>query len=104
RRAPCSAACRYLVRASSLSPRSADPDGSVGNEFVRRHFEIERRRPAADAARGVVVRTVARAEPALEVALVTERHAAEMRADADHDQPLVLAFLDPCLVRLRIGK
>src|SRR6266550_4093298 len=33
-----------------------------------------------------------------------DRDAAEMGADADHDQPLVVTLLDPGLVRLRIGK
>ena len=46
----------------------------------------------------VVLRAVARAEPAVVVALVGERDAAEMGADADHDQPLVVALLDARLV------
>src|SRR5439155_20789781 len=32
------------------------------------------------------------------------RDTAEMRADADHDQPLVMARLDPRLIALRIGQ
>src|SRR5688500_7639589 len=33
-----------------------------------------------------------------------DRDAAEMGADADHDQPLVVTLLDPGLVALRIGQ
>ena len=62
--------------------------------------EIGRRRPLTDAAGGVVDRAVARALPAVVLAFVAERHAAEMRADAADDQPLRL--LDPLLVGLRI--
>ena len=72
-----------------------DRDRGVGGEFVRRHQQVQRRRPLADSARGVVDRAVARAEPAAVGAagiagLLTERDAAEMRADADDDQPLGL--------------
>src|SRR4029078_8911471 len=45
---------------------------------------------------------VARAEPAAIRALVRERDAAKMRADADDHQPLVMALLDARGVRLRI--
>src|SRR6516165_225170 len=54
--------------------------------------QIERRRPLADPPGGVVDRAMARAEPpAIRTAIVTgpltERDAAEMRADANNDQP-----------------
>ena len=59
------------------------------NSYVRdRH--VLRRRPLADAAGGVVFRAVARAEPAAVLALLAERHAAEMGADLDHDEPASL--------------
>ena len=41
-------------------------------------------------------------EPAAELAFVTERNTAQMRADPDHDEPLGL--LDPRRIRLGIGK
>src|SRR3954447_26438021 len=83
---------------------SADLDFAVGNELIRRHRQIGRRRSLANATRGVVLRAVAGAEEAVVVALMGNRNAAEMGADADHDQPLVMAFLDPGLVGLRIGQ
>src|SRR5271166_653769 len=43
---------------------------------------------------------MARAEPAFVLALVPERHATQMRADAGYDQPFRLPH--PRLVRLRI--
>src|SRR6185437_11250443 len=83
---------------------SADPDLGVGKESVRRQDEILRRRAFADAACGIVLRAVAGAKPAVIFALVGERDAAEMGADADHDQPLLVALLDAFAVGLGIGQ
>src|SRR6185437_15963084 len=73
----------------------ADLDGGVGGEFVRRHDEVQRRRPLADPPRSVVNRAVARAKPAAKRAavvarLIAERDAAEMRAHADDHEPFRL--------------
>lgn len=54
--------------------------------------------------RRVVLRAVARTEEAVVVAFMGDRDTAEMGADADHDEPLVVAFLDAGLVALRIGQ
>ena len=70
------------------------------SESVRRQERDFRRRAFADAARGIVLRAVAGAEPAVIFALVGERDAAEMGADADHHQPLLVAVLDALLRRL----
>src|SRR3546814_9363235 len=64
-------------------PPSADSDDGVGNILVGRHFQVPRCRAPADASGGVVVRAVARAEPAAVVTagvrrLLAERHAAEV--------------------------
>src|SRR5689334_17617175 len=85
----------------------ADLHDGVFFEGVDRHFEIERRRTFADAARGVVLRAVAWAVPAAELAarigrLLTERYAAQMRADADQDQPFGL--LDAGGIGLRVAQ
>src|SRR5262245_21523441 len=82
---------------------SADLDLGVGQELVGRHFQVPRRRPEADAPRGVVVRAVTGAEPAAVVALgVAHRlalgDAAQVRADADQDEPVLLAGLGAVLV------
>src|ERR1051326_2716532 len=81
---------------------SSDLDLGVGQERVGRQREICRRRAAADAPGGVVLRAVARTEPAVVIALMGQRDAAEMRADPDQDQPLVVPLLDPRLVGLRV--
>ena len=47
---------------------------------------------------------MAGAEEAVVGALMGDRDAAEMGADADHDEPLVVAFLDARLIALRIGQ
>src|SRR5262249_1849131 len=85
----------------------ADLDRGVGGEFVWRHDQVLPRRPLPDPPRGVVNRTVARAEPAAEGAavvarLLSERDAAEMRAHADHYQPFRL--LDPVGILLRVAQ
>ena len=67
---------------------STDNENRVGDKFIRRHVEVLRRRSFANSATGVVVRAVARAVVAAEIiALVSHWHAAEMRADADDDEP-----------------
>src|SRR5665811_86180 len=83
---------------------SANLDFAIGNELIGRHREVGRRWSLANATGGVVLRAVAGAEEAVVIALMGDRDAAEMRADADHDQPLVVPLLDPGLVGLRIGK
>src|SRR6266851_1316946 len=88
----------YLVRGS------ANLDFAIGNELIGRHRQVGRRWSLANATGGVVLRTVAGAEEPVVIALMGDRDAAEMGADADHDQPLVVAVLDPGLVGLRIGK
>src|SRR5690242_3676913 len=86
----------------------ADEDARVGDEAIVRYGEVLRRWPFADAAGRIVVRAVAGAEPAAIVAalvagMLAKRNAAKMRANADQDQPLRLAFLVARLVRLRVG-
>src|SRR5262245_41981936 len=81
---------------------SADADLGVGDELVGRNGQVGRRRALTDTARGVVDRAMARAEEAIVLALMSERDAAEVCADANQHQPLVVALLDPRGVRLRV--
>src|SRR5262245_40173426 len=81
---------------------SADADLGVGDELVGRKGKVGRRRALTDAARGVVNRAVAGTEEAVVLALMGEWDAAEVRADADQHQPLVMALLDPRGIRLRV--
>src|ERR1700756_3960860 len=67
---------------SEIAGRSADLDLGVGEELVGRDREVVGGGSLPDAAGGIVLRAVARAEPTVVVALVGERDAAEMRADA----------------------
>src|ERR1700756_3971233 len=91
-----------MMSSRGMAGRSADLDLAGGDERVRRHGEVQRRGAFADAAGGIVLRAVAGAEPAVVVALVGKRNAAEMRAGADAREPLVVAGLDARLVALRI--
>ena len=93
-----------MTLAGWIEPASTDDDMGVALEGIGRQGEIERRRPLADAAGRVVDRAVAGAEPALVLALIAERDAAQMRADADDDEPLGLALLDALRIGLRIAK
>src|SRR6516162_4390719 len=102
-------ACRSIVRSwwalgACRLALFADLNSGVGYELVGRNREVQRRRPATDAAGAVVLRAMARTEPAVVVALVRERNAAEMRANTDQHQPLIVVRLDARLIRLRIGK
>src|SRR5215217_2969012 len=71
----------------------ADDDLRVGREGIGRDRQIDRRRTAADAAGGVEDRAMAGAEPAMILTLLAERHAAQMGAVSENDQPLGMAFL-----------
>ena len=62
-------------------------DGCFVDEFGDRDGKVPRCGPFADAARGVVVRPVARAEPATEVASVAQGHTAKVRTHTHHHQP-----------------
>src|SRR6185295_16070812 len=57
-----------------------------------------------DATRCTLLRSVARAEPGVIFALVRERDTAEMRADTNDHEPLVMALLDARRVRLGVGQ
>src|SRR5579872_532782 len=81
---------------------SADLHLGVGEESIFRDFKIERGWPLTDTSRRIVDRAMARAEPALIFAFVTERDAAKMGADADDDEPFRL--FDALGVGLRIAK
>src|SRR6516164_3484052 len=84
----------------------ADGYRSVAGEFIKGFArlvgvpwqpQVKGRRPLADPPRSIVDRAVAGAEPPairtpVVTGLLTERNAAEMRADADDDQPF--RFLD----------
>src|SRR5271169_4618115 len=84
------------------APPSADLYLGVGEEGVFRNFKIERGGALTNAPRRVVDRAVARAEPAVIFALVTQRDAAKMGANADQDEPF--RFLDALGVGLGIAK
>jgi hypothetical protein len=74
--------------AGRLKARSADKELAVLDELVLGHLEVVRCWAAADAAAAVVVRAVARAEPAVEIASIGHWDAAEVRADAKTHDPL----------------
>lgn len=69
-------------------PLSNDQLATIRVELVARHFQVQRGWALTDTARGVVVRSVARAEVATEVTGTIDGHAPEVGADAKHDQPL----------------
>ena len=56
----------------------------------------------ANAARDIVMGTVAWAEPSSEIACLSDGHTTEMRAHSQHDQPL--RFLHAVRIRLRISQ
>src|SRR4029450_11703997 len=83
---------------------SADLDLGVGNELVGRQLQVSWGRTLPDSSRGVINRAVAWAEPAAILALMGEWDTAEVRADADDHEPLIVSLLDARRVRLRIRK
>lgn len=67
-----------------------DDQQIVVGELVVRHLQIQRSRTLADATGRIVMGAVARAVVAAELAGIRDRYAAQMRADANHHQPLGL--------------
>lgn len=59
-------------------------------ELVRGDLQVEGCRSLTDATAGVVVRTVARAEPTIVLAGIADGDAAQVGADAKDDEPLGL--------------
>src|ERR1700724_996352 len=75
----------------------------VARELIRRQGKIVGRWTITDAAGRIVDRAVTRAKVTAPIgAVVFERHAAEMGANADEDEPFWL--LHPRLVALRIAQ
>jgi hypothetical protein len=65
---------------------------AVLGEVVRGNLQVQRRRSLSYAARDVVVRAVARAEPASKVTSLANGHTSQVRADAQHDEPFGLLY------------
>jgi hypothetical protein len=59
----------------------------VAKELVRGHFQVEWSGSSTNAARPVVVRAVARAEPTVIITRVSDGYTAQVRAHTQHDQP-----------------
>src|ERR1700690_1440373 len=92
---------------SSLGYRirgSADLDFAIGNELIGRHRQVGGRGSLANAAGGVELRTMAGAEEDVVIALRRDRDRAGVGADANPEEPLIVALLDPRLIGLRIGE
>ena len=76
--------------------------GQASTEWYGLHLQIQWRRALANATGAVVVGAVARAEPTAEVASTRDWHAAEVRADAQHNERLRL--LGPVRIVLRVAQ
>src|SRR3546814_8507284 len=74
----------------------------IGNEMIVRQHQILGRGAFADTTGSVVVRTVARAEPAIEITRLTDRNTSQMRAVGDHTKPLLVTGLGALLVGLGV--
>jgi len=78
-----------LTFTSQISTASTN-DELVFLEEVFRHFKVERSRALADAARDIIVRTVAWAIPATKVTGLTDGYTAQVCADTQHHKPFRL--------------
>ena len=80
----------------------ADENLAVVEVDIRRHFKVLWSRTLADTTANVVVRTVARAEPAAVLALTVQRHATQVGANAQKNQ--VLGVLSARSISLGIAQ
>ena len=85
-----------------MPTRSTNNQTLLGRKLIPGHLQIQRRRPLPDPATDIVVAAVAGTEPAAEIARLADGDAAQMRADAQHDQPL--GPLDAVLVGLGVAQ
>lgn len=90
----------HLARSRSIF--STNHHSPLLREVVFRNLEIERRRAFSRSTRYIVMRAVARAEPATEIAGLADRNASQVGAYADHDEPFGL--LDAVFVFLRVAE
>ena len=67
--------------------RKLSDDERVAIESIWRDLEIERSRSLTDAATGVIVGAMARAEPSSVLTRSRDRHTAEVGAYTKHDKP-----------------
>ena len=88
--------------AKATSIKSPKFDRGIGQEAVLRHFQVQRGGALANAPRRIVMRAVAWAEPAIVLTLARQRYAAEVGADTENDEPLLVH--DALRVRLRVTK
>lgn len=73
-----------------MRDRLTDDEDLLLGELVRGNLEVQRSGTLADTAGDIVVRTVARAEPAAVVTGLADGHTTQVGADTQHDQPLGL--------------
>jgi hypothetical protein len=90
------------LKTRSHTPALTDNQALVGRKVILGHLEVERRRTLPYTARDIVVGAVAGAEPAAEVAGLADGDTAQVRADAQHDEPFGL--LDAVGVGLGIAQ
>src|SRR5690606_4390460 len=91
-----------------ISPRSvsADPDDRIGNEFELRNMHVFGGRTATNTTSGVVMRTMAWAEPPAEGTRFPKRHTAQMGADPNHNHPVLFSLTSRAsdICRFSIGR
>ena len=71
----------YKVETVGDDKALTDNDGVLLGEFVSGNLEVQGGRTLANTARNVVMRTVARAEPATKVTGLTDGHTTQVGAD-----------------------
>ena len=81
---------------------SSDNQRLLRREIILGHLQIQRRRPPPYPSTHVIMTPVARTEPTPIIARLADRHTPQVRAHAQHDQPLGL--LDAVSISLRVAQ
>jgi hypothetical protein len=84
------------------NPHLTNNNLALLREIVRRNLQVQRRRSLSYTAGDIVVRAVARAEPASKVTSLANGDTTQVRADTQHDEPFGL--LDAVLVGLGVAQ
>lgn len=78
------------IPSSSSFPRLTNDKRVIFRKVVCRDLQVQRCRTLSYTSRDIVVRTVAGTEPSTEVARFSNRHATQMCANTQHDEPFGL--------------
>jgi hypothetical protein len=107
--APCPAHTHPHLSASAvflqfyfLSYKLTDQNFGLISELIRRNLKVKRSRSLTNPSTNIIMRSMARTKPTIEISCTTNGHTTKMSTDSKHNQPLRL--MNTLLICLLITK